>query len=254
MNKDTTYRFLASGFILEGSEGKPQFPPRVADQALKRALQHHKRETAHVLYDPFCGNGIALAAQLVLHRQRIVGLIGSDIDPTSVELSRMNVELCTEKAARERQQQVITHPELARGQQTAGRLGEFADMLRDRGCTDLPWSQFFVHNVLEPTEAVERDTVSMLITDPPYGRQAPFVSKGEQVQDDEALLSLYPQTLEALRPLMQDGGVAVIIAHRRERLEEVLRATPGYAYKETKRTTGGIGGRNFRNLYVMTAV
>ena len=249
MNKDRAAQLLSAGHLLEARGDRPRFFGPAADQAFKRAMLHHARpDDAHVLYDPFCGNGTALVFPLVFHRARIAAVIGSDLEHASVETTQRNLGLCSVPAATER----IAHPQAG---ETPEQWQPFLAVMERYACVAPPEVRTFVHDALEPipAERITEDSVSVIVTDPPYGRGAPFLDGGSTVQDDAEIAALYLRSLAVLRPILQDGAVACLITARRDELEAILSSAPGYRYRERKRVTGGAYGRNFREIHALSA-
>ncbi len=255
MNKTAAYKMLTPGLpgALEIPTGHPSFPAAYADLAYRRALQHHPRaDSPHVLHDPFCGVGAILCTVAALHRANLERVSGSDIDPAIADIARRNLELCTPQAARAAGQRTLVANVM---RHTPERMEDFAKMLEHYGATTPVDSSFFAHDMLQPIPAsgVPQDSVSLVITDPPYGKLSSFAGAPSGHPTDDDMLRLYETSLGVLRPTLQDGAVVAFIIDRRLTAAKALALPSGYALRDDRQATG-MTGPNYRKIHILQAV
>lgn len=254
MNREGAYRALTvDQGAMQTIPGRVKFFGPAADQAFKRAIMHHARpDQKHVLLDPFCGVGTALVYPAVMQRAKIAKVIGSDIDAAAVDVARWNLSLLGVSAVAARLQQIRHDPVSAKPNETEAGLQQLSEVMMKYGCTEAVAIQMLVHDMLQPLpeEEVPAESVSVVVTDPPYGQSTQFAGTSG---GRDTLAASYMTSMANLRPSMEDGATATIITDFRDGLGEVLQSVPHFEYKELKRATGGAHGRNFRELHTLQA-
>lgn len=83
---------LASGGVLYSAPGFPAFPVRLASEMFQRALALREGRPAMV-WDPCGGSGYLLTVLALLHRPQITRVLGTDLDPAALRLTRQNLGL-----------------------------------------------------------------------------------------------------------------------------------------------------------------
>jgi SAM-dependent methyltransferase len=91
--KNENYEDFASGRVLYHNGGVPNFPVRLAMEIYGRCTKYLKKETDISLYDCCCGGGYLLTVLGLLNHGSISRIIGSDIDPGSIEIAKRNLGL-----------------------------------------------------------------------------------------------------------------------------------------------------------------
>ncbi|MDF2843414.1 MAG: hypothetical protein K0R00_1840 [Herbinix sp.] len=92
---------LASGRVLYGNYGIPNFPVRLLNEIFRRSVSYCDRKNNLTIYDPCCGGGYSLTV-LGFCNNNISNLLGSDIDKKMVDYAGKNTALLTEKGLQER--------------------------------------------------------------------------------------------------------------------------------------------------------
>ncbi|MGW9556358.1 rRNA methyltransferase [Nocardiopsis sp. NPDC055551] len=210
----TDHSALASGQVLRSAPGFPGFPVRLASELLQRAMVHLGHERAR-LWDPCCGSGYLVTVLGLLHRDLLVHVRASDVDPDAVAIAARNLELLTAEGMAERER------ELRRSALDFGRVAyvERAEAARDLAAGlavtggDLP-HESAVADVFTLTEPVDADLV---VTDVPYGEMTRW--EGDIPQDPVHGL------LSSMGRVLPERSVVVLTARtRRVRLPEGVRA------------------------------
>ena len=85
-----THKYIEVGKTLYQAPGET---PRFAAKAAFVMLRELFRDAASpvTVYDPFCGNGVILLTALLFFHTRHKALLGSDLHPSAVRASRMNL-------------------------------------------------------------------------------------------------------------------------------------------------------------------
>ncbi|MFI5780023.1 hypothetical protein [Nocardia sp. NPDC051570] len=189
----TDYGDLASGAVLRSAPGLPAFPVRSASEILQRALALRGGDQAAVVWDPMCGSGYLLTVLGVLHRERLAGLIASDIDDRALEVARANLRLLTASglAARTTELEELAaryeKPSHIEAVAAAGRLGA---TLAARG-GDLPAS-IVRADVFDAAGVIGEAVPDLVVTDIPYGEQVSWHGSGGVAALLESLCGLLP--------------------------------------------------------------
>lgn len=84
---------FASGRVLYGGGGIPNFPVRLVNEMYRRALSFSDRKNGITLYDCCCGGGYALTVLGLLNQDSIRHIMASDIDENMLEAARRNLSL-----------------------------------------------------------------------------------------------------------------------------------------------------------------
>lgn len=250
MNKVDACTCLIPGKILQFLPGKPSLYPRIADEAYLRGAKYNPVSSEHVLYDPFCGVGGALISPAVIRRASIAQIFGSDIDADSLAVAQRNFSLsdltgydaAIERGIPDKQDGTPVDPAL---------LAQFREMLLHYGCISPVNLKLFHHPMPAPVPAwvMPPESVSMVITDPPYGQMTPFqLGVGDEATAD-TLLARYVESLRAIRPLLRDKATVTLICDKRQEIEALLAGMPEYDFRESKNSKG----QNFRRFHTLQA-
>lgn len=100
--KNDNFQDFASGRVLYGGKGIPNFPVRLLLEIYGRALSYSNRKEDLVIYDPCCGGGYALTILGYFQNRYIGKLIGSDIDEDMVAHSKKNTSLLNRDVLKKR--------------------------------------------------------------------------------------------------------------------------------------------------------
>ena len=104
--KDDNFQDFASGRVLYGGKGIPNFPIRLLLEIYGRALDCSNKKEDLVIYDPCCGGGYALTILGYFHNKHIGKLYGSDIDEDMVVHAKKNLSLLTDAALKKRKAEI----------------------------------------------------------------------------------------------------------------------------------------------------
>lgn len=249
MKKQDAFTCLIPGKLLHERPGKPSLYPGIADEAFLRGIKYNPQQNHIFIYDPFCGVGGGLVSPAVIRHANIARIFGSDVEPETIVIAQKNLELCslpgydsaTESGTKVPNGKAVD-PQL---------LLQFREMLMHYGCTQPIEAHFFVHAMPAaiPKDIIATESVSMIITDPPYGQMSPFVGDHAQPVDTDALLLRYMDSLRAIRPLLRDKGTVTIVCDKRQQIEALLAGMPEFDYREGRSSKG----QNFRRLHTLQA-
>ncbi|MFC6016832.1 rRNA methyltransferase [Plantactinospora solaniradicis] len=181
-----TYRFvperrdysdLASGAVLRSAPGHPAFPIRLASEVFLRAWHALEQARPLTVWDPCCGSGYLLTVLGLLHRDKIAGLIASDIADDPLRIARANLALLSAKGLQRRTAELdelarrFSRPSHLNAAESARRLQE---LLSRSGVQDLP-HVVGQTDVFDQRQVAARLAVSpqprLVLTDVPYGEQ-----------------------------------------------------------------------------------
>lgn len=176
---------FASGRVLYGGSGIPNFPVRLLNEIYGRAVGYLEKKDDIVVYDPCCGGGYALTVLGFFHNGEIGKIYGSDIDVNMVNCAKKNVSLLTPVGLNTRKE------ELARLHAEYGK-----DSHREALASCERLCGMLVRRI--PTEVFQADCTKelpaifpdIIITDVPYGNLVEWEG-GESVSLDEMLERLW---------------------------------------------------------------
>jgi hypothetical protein len=227
-----TYRFvrerpdysdLASGAVLRSAPGHPAFPVRLASETFLRAWHALGQPRPLTVWDPCCGSGYLLTVVGLLHRDKIAGVVASDVADGPLRLARANLALLSADGMRKRTAELedmarrFGRPSYAESAGAARRLQE----LLAQGGGDL-------RHVVGRADVLDQQQVTALLTaSPPPGLVLTDVPYGEQTswlgsRQDEGVAGLLGTLASALPA---DTMVALTTRGRRVELPAGVRAT-----------------------------
>lgn len=158
------YEDYASGRVLYGTRGIPNFPVRLQAEIFCRAKKYlHKKENLTV-YDPCCGGGYSLTVLGFLFNNEISSIWGSDINPEMIACAHKNVSLLSKEGISKRSEELGTLYDLYHKQ---SHLDAF-ESCRSLGqilTKDIKTEIFSA----DCTKALPKLKPDIIITDVPYG-------------------------------------------------------------------------------------
>lgn len=89
------YEDYASGRVLYGARGVPNFPVRLIQEIFLRAANFSPRKNELSVCDCCCGGGYSLTVLGLLNPERIARIWASDIDPEMLKVAGKNLSLLT---------------------------------------------------------------------------------------------------------------------------------------------------------------
>lgn len=189
-SENGNFEDLASGRVLYGNYGIPNFPVRLLNEMFRRSVSYCDKKSDLTIYDPCCGGGYSLTV-LGFCNSNIANILGSDIDIKMVEYARKNTSLLTGEGLQER---ILELEELLRlynktshreALDSAKRLGEAVNHNIDI-------------NVFEAdcTKGLSIDgEIDIIITDVPYGTLVEWKS-----ENDNPLNNMLEQLYQIANP------------------------------------------------------
>lgn len=94
--KDDNFEDFASGRVLYGGKGIPNFPVRLLAEIFGRARSYSDKTDGLVVYDPCCGGGYSLTVLGFFYNDAIGKLYGSDIDAEMTAHAQKNISLLSD--------------------------------------------------------------------------------------------------------------------------------------------------------------
>ena len=157
----------ASGRVLCGGRGVPNFPVRLIVEIFERARNRRKDGERLRVYDPRCGGAYALTV-LGFFRGSCIGKIyASDISPDMIRIAEKNLGLLT-RAGLDRRREELEHLLALSGKPSyADALGSLERLRRD--LTHEIEAEVFAADCTKPLPDIRPDVI---ITDVPYGNLA----------------------------------------------------------------------------------
>ncbi len=104
--KRESYGFLAPGSVLYAPPGVPNFPVRIGHEIYNWCLSYRSSKSNIRFYDPCCGGGYLLATICLLNADTINNVIGSDINPVSIEWANKNLSLLSKNGLDKRKSEL----------------------------------------------------------------------------------------------------------------------------------------------------
>ena len=192
----------ASGRVLYGGRGVPNFPVRLIVEIFGRARSRLKDGERLRVYDPCCGGAYALTVLGFFCGSCIGRIYASDISPDMLGIAEKNLGLLTREGLDKRRE------ELERLLAMSGKPS-YADALEslERLRRDLPRgieTEVFAADCTKPLPDIRPDVI---ITDVPYGNLA-------QWQGEDALRAMLGQ----LRKISSDDTVLAVCADKSQKI------------------------------------
>lgn len=183
--ENINFENFASGRVLYGGKGIPNFPVRLLNEIYGRALSYSEKKEDIVIYDPCCGGGYALTVLGFIHNKDIKKLYGSDIDEWMVAHAEKNTGLLTEAGLENRRNEI---------EQLFHEYGKDSHKEALNSCEELKGLLQQQINIkifqADCTEALPNILPDLIITDVPYGNLVEWKG-GEPICIDSMLEQLW---------------------------------------------------------------
>lgn len=179
---DDNFEDLASGRVLYGNCGLPNFPVRLGNEIFRRCLQYTEKKEDVTVYDPCCGGGYFLTVLGFCNEGVIGKVIGSDIDEQMLAHARRNVSLLSKEGLENRKKELVDLYGRYQKQSHKEALDSLA-RLEEKVCTS-PATLIFQSDCTKKIK--ERITPDIIITDVPYGNLVEW--KGQEEHPIEPML------------------------------------------------------------------
>ena len=196
------YEDYASGRVLCGGRGVPNFPVRLINEIFGRAKRHIPGKTRLRVYDPCCGGAYALAVLGFFHAEAIETIYASDISPDMLGIARKNLGLLTFAGLDRRRAELASLYESTGKPSYADALGSLG-RLRKSLVREVE-SEVFAADCTKPLPRIRPD---IIITDVPYGDLTEW-------QGEDALAAM----LEQLRRISADHTVLAVCADKAQKI------------------------------------
>lgn len=176
---------FASGRVLYGGKGIPNFPVRLLNEMYGRAVNYLHNKQDLVLYDPCCGGGYALTVLGFMHNSEIKKIYGSDIDEFMITHAKKNTGLLTTLGLNNRRNEIKRFYKEYRKCSHVEALNscdKLEGLLKHEICADIFQA--------DCTEKLPRLLPDIIITDVPYGNLVEW-KNGGQISVDSMLEQLW---------------------------------------------------------------
>lgn len=183
--RNENFEDFASGRVLYGGKGNPNFPVRLLNEMFGRAVNYlHNKENLAV-YDPCCGGGYALTVLGFMHNSEIKKLYGSDIDEFMIDQAKKNTGLLTTAGLSHRRNEIeCLYKEY--GKHSHMNALNSCDKLEDLLKTEI-FADIFRADCTRELPCLLPD---IIITDVPYGNLVEWKNEG-QISIDSMLEQLW---------------------------------------------------------------
>lgn len=183
--KNDNFEDFASGRVIYGGKGIPNFPVRLLLEIYGRAKSYSEKKEELVIYDPCCGGGYALTVLGFFHNKDVCKLYGSDIDEDMVAHTRKNLKLLLEEGLScrwEEIQSLLDEYGKASHKEALDSCAKLSSMLEKQ-----VEKEVFQADCTGELSNIQPD---IIITDVPYGNLVEW-NDGDQVSLNNMLESLW---------------------------------------------------------------
>lgn len=202
--KNDNFEDFASGRVLYGGKGIPNFPVRLLLEIYGRARSYLEEGKNITIYDPCCGGGYALSVLGFFHNREIKKIYGSDIDKNMIAYAKKNAALLKDAGIKKRKEEIQRHYD-EYGKCSHLEALHSCDKLRDMLVQDMTVEIFQA----DCTRALPEILPDIIITDIPYGNLVEW--------DNGANISLNDM-LEQLWAVSHEKTVLAICMDKKQRI------------------------------------
>lgn len=202
--KNDNFKDFASGRVLYGGGGIPNFPVRLLIEIYCRAKNYLQKKQDIILYDPCCGGGYALTVLGFFYNHEIQKMYGSDIDKNMIFHAKKNVALLTDMGINRRKDEIW---------QLYDKYGKESHKEALHTCNRL--KNMFSHDVFaeifeaDCTKTLPQIFPDIIITDVPYGNLVEW--------DHNELLSL-DLMLEQLWMISHENTILAVCTDKKQKI------------------------------------
>ncbi len=229
------YEDYASGRVLYGIKGIPNFPVRLQAEIFSRAKNYLQKKSDLTVYDPCCGGGYSLTVLGFLFHDEISSIWGSDINPEMIACARKNVSLLSTDGLQKRSDEIKILYDLYHKQSHFDAL-ESCRRLEQILKKDIKTEIF----LSDCTKALPRLNPDIIMTDIPYGN---LVQWNETVLPPGEPSSL-DVMLERLYAISNDKTILAVCMDKKQKIT---------SDKWIRLEKSNIGKRRFEILKLFTA-
>lgn len=212
--ENDNFEDFASGRVLYGGKGIPNFPVRLLLEIYGRARSYLEESNDITIYDPCCGGGYALTVLAFFHNKEIRKVYGSDIDENMIGHAKKNTALLTDAGIKKRKEEIQRlYDEY--GKNSHLEALHSCDILRDMLLQDMAVEIFQA----DCTRALPEILPDIIITDIPYGNLVEW-DNGENISLDDMLEQLWTVSHEKTILAVCTDKKQRIICDKWKRLEK----------------------------------
>ena len=168
------YEDFASGRVIYGAKGIPNYPVRLIAEIFGRAMELSGKKEHLSVYDPCCGGAYSLAIIGFFYGKHIDKIYGSDISEDMIRYAGKNLELLSYNGLEKRQAELEQHY-LEFHKNSHLEALESAKRLRTKLDKEIETQVF----VADCTKALPDLKPDIIITDIPYGNLVNWGGEGE---------------------------------------------------------------------------
>ena len=179
------YEDFASGRVIYGGKGIPNYPVRLITEIFGRAMEYSKKKENLTVYDPCCGGAYSLTVLGYFYGKQISKIYGSDISEEMISHARKNLNLLSYAGLDERKTELDKlYSEF--GKDSHKEAIESIDKLKEKLVKEIE-AECFVADCTKSLPDIKPD---IIITDIPYGNLVDWGGEGELDAMMENLLRL----------------------------------------------------------------
>ncbi len=179
------YEDFASGRVIYGGKGIPNYPVRLITEIFGRAMEYSKKKEELIVYDPCCGGAYSLTILGFFYGENIGKIYASDISEEMITHARKNLNLLRYAGLDERKTE-LEKLYLEFGKDSHKEAIESTDKLKERLVKDIE-AECFTADCTKRLPDIKPD---IIITDIPYGNLVDWGGEGELDAMMENLLIL----------------------------------------------------------------
>lgn len=168
------YEDFASGRVIYGGKGIPNYPVRLITEIFGRAMEYSNKKEDLIVYDPCCGGAYSLTILGFFYGEKIEKIYGSDISEEMVTSARKNLNLLKYNGLDDRKAEL--EKLYAKFHKTSHREAlESVEKLKNKLVKDIDTEVF----TADCTKSLPDIKPDIIITDIPYGNLVDWGGEGE---------------------------------------------------------------------------
>lgn len=168
------YEDFASGRVLHGAKGIPNFPVRLIAEIFGRAMAVSNKKDHLIVYDPCCGGAYSLTIIGFFNGDHIEKIYGSDISNDMIECACKNLDLLTYDGL-DRRRSELERLYKEYGKDSHREAIQSVENMRIKLGREIASEAF----VADCTKALPDIKPDIIITDIPYGNLVDWGGEGE---------------------------------------------------------------------------
>ena len=179
------YEDFASGRVIYGGKGIPNYPVRLITEIFGRAMEYSNKKEDLIVYDPCCGGAYSLTILGFFYGEKIEKIYGSDISEEMVTSARKNLNLLKYNGLDDRKAELEKlYAEF--GKTSHREAIESVEKLKNKLVKDIDTEVF----TADCTKSLPDIKPDIIITDIPYGNLVDWGGEGEIYAMMENLLRI----------------------------------------------------------------